>query len=106
MKRWSLRHAWRSESDLAALALCREQLRGVDIDLVDAGPGESASAVKMHGMEIVDALATDDRLLHDLRGVAVPAGWDESLRGPIGSPSSDCSHPHGASPRCSGRSTA
>lgn len=77
--RWSLRHAWRSEADLAALALCREQLAGASIALVNAGPGETADAVKMHGMEIVGALAADDRMLHDLSGVAVECAWQERL---------------------------
>jgi glucose/mannose transport system substrate-binding protein len=77
--RWSLRHAWRSEPDLAALALCRERLGSVGIDLVDAGPAESADAVKMHGMEIVDALATGDRPLHDLREVALAGRWEDIL---------------------------
>lgn len=77
--RWSLRHAWRSDADLAALALCRDRLGSVGIDLVDAGPAEAPDAVKMHGMEIVDALATGERPLHDLREIALAERWEDIL---------------------------
>jgi len=77
--RWGLRHAWRSESDLAALALCHAQLASVGIDLVDAADDSTADAVKMHGMEIVDALAAGEPPLHDLRSVAIAERWEQIL---------------------------
>jgi glucose/mannose transport system substrate-binding protein len=77
--RWSLRHPWHSETDLAALSLCRAQLASVGIELIDAGHAQTPGAAKMHGMEMVAASAIDARLLHDLSGVALDARWHERL---------------------------
>ena len=78
---WSLRHAWHSKSDLAALSLCREELRGVGISLIDALPGEACDAVKMHGMDIADARNARPGMLHDMQAVASKAKWSQSLPG-------------------------
>jgi glucose/mannose transport system substrate-binding protein len=77
--RWTLRHAWRSEADLAALALCREQLSLAGIAFADADPGETPSAIKMHGMEIEDARAAGAPLLRELGDAALRADWPRSL---------------------------
>lgn len=79
LTRWPLRHAWRSEADLAALTLCREQLLSFGLDLVDAAPEKPAQAAKMHGMEIVDAVADDNSSLQDLSRIAIEAAWFERL---------------------------
>jgi len=77
--RWTLRHAWRSEADLAALALCREQLLLAGIALADAAPGETPGAIKMHGMEIEGARAAGREALCDLGNVAIRADWPRAL---------------------------
>jgi glucose/mannose transport system substrate-binding protein len=77
--RWALRHAWHGEADRAALALCRDRLSGIGIELVDADPAHPPNAIKMHGMELVDARAAGAQTLHDLHGVAVTAGWAQRL---------------------------
>ena len=77
--RWTLRHAWNSDTDHAALALCREHLRGIGVDLFDADPAQAADAIKMHGMELVDAHAAGEPALHDLHGLAIAAGWAQRL---------------------------
>lgn len=77
--RWVLRHAWRGDADRAALALCRNQLSGIGVELVDADPAQTPGAIKMHGMELVGARAAGERALHDLHELAVTAGWDRSL---------------------------
>jgi glucose/mannose transport system substrate-binding protein len=76
---WRLRHAWRSASDRAALDLCRTHLARAGIDLVDATPAGSADAVKMHGMEIVEALHTGAPQLLDVREAARAQRWAERL---------------------------
>lgn len=77
--RWALRHAWHGDADRAALALCRDHLLGIGVELVDADPAQTPSAIKMHGMELVGERAAGKRALHDLHSVAVTAGWAQSL---------------------------
>lgn len=75
---WSLRHAWHSDSDRAALALCREELRDLGIDLIDAPLGAECDVAKMHGMDIADARNAQAGVC-DLRTVAIQAGWADVL---------------------------
>jgi hypothetical protein len=77
--RWALQHAWHSDVDRAALALCRDHLSGIGVELVDAEPAQTPNAIKMHGMELVDARASGARSLRDLHDVAVTIGWAQSL---------------------------
>lgn len=76
--KWSFRHAWHSESDLAALALCREELRDIGIDLIDAQLDAECDVVKMHGMDIADARDAPAGM-YDLRAIAIQAGWPDLL---------------------------
>ena len=76
---WALSHTWQAESDRSALALTREVLGRVGIDLVDARDGAPPSAVKMHAMEMADALHTGSPRLQDLSAVAQAAGWAGTL---------------------------
>lgn len=77
--RWTLRHAWHGDADHAALALCRDHLVGIGVELVDADPAQTPDAIKMHGMEMVGARAAGERALHDLHDLAVTAGWEQRL---------------------------
>ena len=72
---WALSHAWRGESDKAALALCAAELDKLGIAFADAPDLASADAVKMHGFEIVDALHAGQPRLADLRDVAGSDDW-------------------------------
>lgn len=83
--RWTLRHEWRSDADLAALALCRDQLAQAGIAFADADSGDAPDAIKMHGMEIEDARAGGAHLLSDLGDVALRADWARSLPGFVAS---------------------
>lgn len=76
---WALRHAWHGDADRAALALCRDQLFGIGVELVDGDRVQTPGSVKMHGMELVDARAAGEQMLHDLHDLAVVAGWAQSL---------------------------
>lgn len=76
---WKLSHAWRSHPDLAAISLCQEKLAPLGIQLANATRLESAQACKMHGMEIVDALASGRPHLADLSRVAKDLKWRERL---------------------------
>lgn len=76
---WRLRHAWCSQADLAALALCRERLASLGICFGNAEGDAVPDAVKMHGMEIADALAAGPAPLLDLRAAAVAAAWATRL---------------------------
>jgi glucose/mannose transport system substrate-binding protein len=77
--RWTLRHAWHGDADRAALALCRDQLSGIGIELIDADHAQAPDAIKMHGMEMVGARAAGEQTLHDLHELAVTAAWAQSL---------------------------
>lgn len=80
---WALRHAWQSGSDLHALALARQALQGLGIALVDApqapDPATPVAAVKMHTMEIADALEAGWPQLQDLQQAALAADWAHTL---------------------------
>ncbi len=77
--RWRLRHGWQSQSDAAALNLCRNYLSVVGIDLVDASIDEPPDAIKLHSMEMVDALISGNQPWLDLRRVALAADWAQTL---------------------------
>ena len=72
---WTLCHAWNSESDRAALALCAERLRAVGVEYRETSTPPGADAVKMHGHELVDAVAHGQPRLTDLRGIASAQRW-------------------------------
>lgn len=74
---WHLDHHWSSVSDRAALSLCRETLHGVGIDFSDAPPQCSPDAVKMHGMEMVDAIAAGDPIFEDVTEIAHAQQWTQ-----------------------------
>jgi hypothetical protein len=76
---WRLQHAWRSGTDAAALALCREQLAGAGLALLDCADAGTASAVKMHGIELAQAGAAGDPALLDLATLAGRNGWPRRL---------------------------
>ena len=79
----SLRHAWHSDADAAALRLCREQLLEMRISLSDAIPGDVCDLIKMHGMDISDARRSQPGSLKDLRSVAAESQWADRLPGLI-----------------------
>ena len=76
---WRLDHRWSSVSDRAALSLCRETLHEAGIDFLDALPQCSPDAVKMHGMEMVDAVAAGYPLIADVTEIAHAQQWAQRL---------------------------
>lgn len=72
---WTLCHAWHSDSDRAALALCSEQLRAAGITYRETSTPPGASAVKMHGHELVDAIVHGQPKPTDLRATAAAQRW-------------------------------
>jgi glucose/mannose transport system substrate-binding protein len=73
--RWALKHAWHSESDRAALALCAEELGRIGVEFADAAGLADADAVKLHGFELVEAVREGALRLVDLRAVARDEAW-------------------------------
>ncbi len=82
----SLRHAWHTGSDAQALDVCREALSEAGIALTDAIPGHACDAVKMHGMDIVEARHSQPGALKNLQAVAMTCGWADLL------PAFACAH--------------
>lgn len=76
---WRLQHAWRNGTDAAALALCREQLAGAGLALVDGADSSVADAVKMHGIELAQARAAGEPALLDLAALAGREAWSRRL---------------------------
>ena len=75
MKSWGLRHGWTLPSDLAALEICREALSGVGVMFESVQGSEAHCAIKMHGVELLDAVRSATIELHDLSLVSGASQW-------------------------------
>lgn len=76
---WYLAHQWSSESDHLALGVCRDALRTMGIELKTASAANAPDAVKMHGMEVVNAASEKLLVLADLNQVASEQIWAQRL---------------------------
>ena len=72
---WTLCHAWHSDSDRAALALCAAQLRSAGVEFRETSAMRDAGAVKMHGHELLDAVKHGQPKPTDLRRTADAEQW-------------------------------
>ena len=76
---WTLRHAWSSETDRAALRVAADELARQGIRFADAAAGATANAVKMHGFELVEAVRGAAPAPIDLGATAAAERWSERL---------------------------
>lgn len=76
---WTLAHAWHSDSDHAALDVCAAELAQIGVGFAGTSDLSAASAVKMHGFEIVDALQAATLQLADVRAAAASQEWRDRL---------------------------
>ena len=76
---WTLCHSWNSDSDRAALAFCARQLRAVGVEQGETPAIADASAVKMHGHELVSAVVKGQPKPTNLRWIADREQWADRI---------------------------
>ncbi len=79
MSSWTLRHAWTLSSDLAALELCAQALADLGVRFESEHGDRAACAIKMHGLELLEAIRSGSPGLHDLSKVSAETRWTSRL---------------------------
>ncbi|MBL0729628.1 hypothetical protein [Piscinibacter sp. HJYY11] len=77
--RWTLRHGWSSHSDLEALQYCGAALAKAGVAFGQCSIAPDGDAVKMHGYDLIEAVAAPDSAVRSLDASAVKWKWRQRV---------------------------